>query len=193
MNFANNVYTKYMSRPRISLQLQHSTAELNAYYQQCENPIERKRVYVLMLLAQGQSRDAVIKKTEYSLVSLLKTIHRYHENGLDGLKDHRIYNPGAPTLLCEQEIHQLLDAMYAAFKQGKIWKARDVHVWLRCHLGKELHFQRSYELRAILAEYLYHEEALHNFKISKYLKQVLSRWSGRRQIEVVPYIPTMRS
>ena len=135
-----------MSRNAIQLNPQHPVTELKQHYQHCTCAVERRRTHVIWLLASGIPRDQVIQITAYSLPSVLDAIHRYNQNGLDGLHDLRHTNPGAPTLLSDQDILLLAQTIRNDFKQGIVWSGMDVLKWTQTKLGIQIRFQRAYEL-----------------------------------------------
>jgi transposase len=134
-----------MSRPSIQLNPKHPIAELKHHYQKCTCAVERRRAHVIWLLASGKSRDEVIHLTAYSLPSVLDAIHRYNQAGLEGLRDLRHTNPGAPTLLSDQELLLLAQTIRKDFEKGIIWNGMDVQTWVQTKLGKPIRFQRAYE------------------------------------------------
>lgn len=139
-----------MGRPRIELELQHTVEELRDHYRQAGTAVERRRTQVIWFLAEGKSPEEVAQLTAYSHVSLLDTIHKYNQHGLMGLRDQRANNPGAPTLLSDQEILLLAQAIRQDFQQGIAWRGQDVLDWVKVHCHKELHKPRAYELLAAI-------------------------------------------
>lgn len=135
-----------MGRNSIQLNPKHPVAELKQHYQKCTCAVERRRAHVIWLLASGQSRNEVIQLTAYSLPSVLDAIHRYNQDGLEGLRDLRHTNPGAPTLLSDQELLLLAQTVRKDFEKGIVWNGMDVQTWIQTTLGKQVRFQRAYEL-----------------------------------------------
>lgn len=70
----------------------------------------------------------------------------YRAQGLDGLKDGRRNNRGAPTLFSADEQQELAARLQADFAQGIVWDGKKVQQWAKEHLGKEIYLARSYEL-----------------------------------------------
>jgi transposase len=134
-----------MGRNSIQLNPKHPVAELKQHYQKCTCAVERRRAHVIWLLASGKSRDEVIQLTAYSLPSVLDAIHRYNQAGLEGLRDLRHTNPGAPTLLSDQELLLLAQTIRKDFEKGIVWNGMDVQTWVQTKLGKPIRFQRAYE------------------------------------------------
>lgn len=134
-----------MGRSPVTLKAKHPVAELKAHYQNATNAVERRRAQVVWLLASGKPRSEVIDLTAYSLPSVLETIHRYNADGLNGLRDLRESNSGAPTLLKDAELLLLAQTIRHDFEQGIVWRGADVQAWVSSTLGKQVRYQRAYE------------------------------------------------
>lgn len=139
-----------MGRPKTQLELQHTPAELQHHYQHARSAVERRRAQVIWFLASGKSLKETGALTAYSHVSLLKTIHNYNQHGLNGLKDQRAHNRGAPTLLSDQQLLLLAQTIPHDFEQGIVWNGSDVLEWVKRKCKKDLHKPRAYELLAAI-------------------------------------------
>ena len=139
-----------MGRPAIRLNLKHTLPELKQHYQHARSPVETRRAHVIWLLATGKPRSEVLEITGYSLPSALDAIHRYNTGGLEGLRDERAENRGAPPLLTDAELLLLAQTIRHDFKQGRAWRGADVVHWAQTTLGKPLRSQRAYELLAAI-------------------------------------------
>jgi transposase len=139
-----------MGRPQIKLKLQHTPEELQQHYQQARSAVERRRSQVIWFLSLGKTSLETAELTAYSHVSILDTIHKYNQAGLEGLKDHRVNNRGAPTVLSDQEMLLLAQSIRSDFEQGIIWRGKDVLQWVKRVCNKELHQPRAYELLAAI-------------------------------------------
>ena len=135
-----------MGRAKIKLELQHTAEELQQHYQKASSAVERRRSQVIWFLALGKTTQEAAELTAYSHVSILDTIHKYNSMGLEGLKDHRVNNQGAPTVLSDQEMLLLAQSIRADFEQGIIWRGKDVLQWVERVCNKQLHQPRAYEL-----------------------------------------------
>ena len=139
-----------MGRLKTELELQHTPAELQHHYQHARTAIERRRAQVIWFLATGKSFEETGALTAYSHVSVLKTIHNYNRHGLNGLKDQRANNQGAPTLLSDQQMLLLAQTIRHDFEQGIVWNGQDVLDWVKRKCKKDLHKPRAYELLATI-------------------------------------------
>lgn len=132
-------------RPQLELKGEHSVEELKAHFRRCTCAVERRRTQVLWWLREGRSRKEVMDLSAYSSFSVLDIIKRYNEQGLEGLKDRRHDNPGAPSLLSDEELLLLAQVVRKDFEKGIVWDGAKVVRWLHQELGKDVHISRTYE------------------------------------------------
>jgi transposase len=132
-------------RPKVELKVQHEIEDLRAAYRASTDAVERRRIQAVWLLAEGKSRAEVREVTAYAHSSLVMIIRRYNEHGLAGLKDKRHDNPGLAPLLDEAERKVLYQALQKPPEAGGVWSGKKVAAWVKQHLNKEFHVQRSYE------------------------------------------------
>jgi transposase len=137
-----------MGRPAIVLKVQDSEQALKQAYQRSRCAVERRRVQVIRLIKRGKTRAEVKELSAYSDGSIREIVQRYNEQGLEGLKDQRHENPGAPALLSDEEILRLAQVIRKDYAKGVIWHGQKVIQWLRDELGKEVYPQRAYEYLA---------------------------------------------
>lgn len=128
----------------IALNMRDEVETLKARYRASNDAVERRRLQVIWLLAEGRSRQEVSELTAYSRVSLYQTVKRYNAEGVEGLKDGRHENQGAAPLLRIEERERLLEAMKD--EGNGVWKAVKIQHWIEENLGKSLYKQRIYEL-----------------------------------------------
>jgi len=89
---------------RIFVAPHHSTEELERRYK--DDGVERGHLHIIWLLSQGRSAKFVAEVTGYTPTS--KILWRY--NGLAGLGDGRLDNPGAAPLLDPAQVEELRDS-----------------------------------------------------------------------------------
>ena len=99
-------------------------------------------------LVEGRTRKEAMALSAYSSFSVRGIIKRYNEQSLEGLKDRRHENRGAPTLLSDDELLRLAQVLRKNYAEGKIWNGQKVVDWLQKELGKEVHLSRAYEYLA---------------------------------------------
>jgi hypothetical protein len=92
---------------RIFVAPHHSTEDLERRYKAADDGIERGHLHIIWLLSQGRSAKFVAEVTGYTPTS--KILWRY--NGLAGLGDGRLDNPGAAPLLNPVQVEELRDVV----------------------------------------------------------------------------------
>jgi hypothetical protein len=85
----------------------HSTEELERRSKAADDGVERGHLHIIWLLSQGRSAQFVAEVTGYTPTS--KILWRY--NGLAGLGDGRLDNPGAAPLLDPAQLEALRDVV----------------------------------------------------------------------------------
>ena len=83
--------------------------------------------------------------TRYSYQGADKIVDAYTAQGLDGLKDQRHGNRGAPTLLSDADLLLLAQTIRADAAEGGVWNGRRVQAWVKTTLQKDLYLGRCYE------------------------------------------------
>ena len=140
-----------VGRRSIEVKKQHSVKALKAHFRKSTCAVERRKTQVIWWLVEGKSRQEVMALSAYSHVSLVDIIKRYNAEGLEGLKDRRHDNPGAPTLLSDEELLLLAQTVRKDYDKGKVWNGAKVVSWLRDKFGKEVYEQRAYEYLASIS------------------------------------------
>jgi transposase len=126
---------------RIFLAPHHSTEELERRYKAADGGIERSHLQIIWLLSQGHAAKFVAAVTGYSSVWVSKILWRY--NGLAGLGDGRLDNPGAAPLLDEVQVEELRDSEPPP--DGGLWTGRKVACWITGRIGRTVSPQRGVE------------------------------------------------
>ena len=129
----------------VQIQFQHSAETLWQGYHASTCAVERRRLHVLALSAEGRSRADVLSITRYSVPRYVELVHRYNEHGLDGVQDQRHRNSGAPTLLSDAELLLLAQTIRADYEREIVWSGVQVQQWINTTLGKDLYLSRAYE------------------------------------------------
>ena len=120
---------------RIFLAPHHSTEELERRYKAADGGIERSHLQIIWLLSHAAKLVAEV--TGYSSVS--KILWRY--NGLAGLGDGRLDNPGAAPLLDPAQVEELRDSEPPP--DGGL--GRKVARWITGRIGRTVSPQRGVE------------------------------------------------
>lgn len=134
-----------MGRSAIALKVQDREQALKQAYQRSTCAVERRRIQVIRLMKRGKSRQEVKEETAYSDLSIREIVQRYNAEGLAGLKDKRHENPGAPTLLRDEQLLRLAQVVRKDYGKGVLWNGPKVMTWLKEEYQLEVHPQRVYE------------------------------------------------
>jgi transposase len=122
-----------------------STAELGQRYRAARQPIERSHLQIVWLLSQGRSERDVAAISGYGRRWIGVIVHRYNEQGLDGLGDHRGKHAGAKPLL-DKEGEAVLKTVLAEFPaDGGLWTGPKVAAWMSTRLGRKVWPQRGWD------------------------------------------------
>jgi hypothetical protein len=124
---------------RIFVAPHHSTEELERRYKAANDGIERGHLHIIWLLSR--SAKFVAEVTGYTPTS--KILWRY--NGLAGLGDGRLDNPGAAPLLDEVQVEELRDVVSEPPPDGGLWTGRKVACWITGRIGRTVSPQRGVE------------------------------------------------
>src|SRR3954466_8745146 len=92
---------------RIFVAPHHSTEELERRYKAADNGIERGHLQIIWLLSQGRSAKFQAEVTGYTPTWVSKILWGYHAQGLAGLADGRLDNPGSAPLLDQGQLEAL--------------------------------------------------------------------------------------
>src|SRR5918995_3216363 len=126
---------------RIFVAPHHSTEELERRYKAASDGIERGHLQIIWLLSQGRSAKFVAEVTGYTPTWVSKILWRY--NGLAGLGDGRLDNPGAAPLLDEVQVEELRDVVSEPPPDGGL--GRKVACWISGRIGHLVSPQRGVE------------------------------------------------
>lgn len=120
--------------------------ELYRRYRKAKNPVERTHWQIVWLKSQGKKTNEIARATGYSSVWVRQVIHRYNDEGPDGLIDRRKFNPGATPLLDDHEQEMLRDALQRPAPDGGAWNSRKVAEWIADRTGRDtVHPQRGWD------------------------------------------------
>lgn len=127
--------------------------ELEAHLAATTAPDERRRLQVLLYLADGTPLAEIVAMTGYRPRSIRQIAQRYREIGAASLVDRRTLAPGAAPLLSAAEQAELRQALQQAPPAGGQWTGPKVAQWIAAKTGKSVHRQRGWEyLRQLKTE-----------------------------------------
>src|SRR3954464_6520036 len=126
---------------KIFLAPHHSIEELERRYKAADDGVERGHLHIIWLLSQGRSAKFVAEVTGYTPTWVSKILWRY--NGLAGLGDGRLDNPGAAPLLDEVQLEELRDVVSEPPPDSGL--GRKGACWITGRIGRTVSPQRGVE------------------------------------------------
>ncbi len=120
--------------------------QLEQRYRQASDPVARSHWQILWLLAQGQSTQQVVQSTGYSENWIGTIVQRYNADGPDGVGDRRHDNPGATSLLSDEQLAELDTLLDGSAPDGGLWTGPKIAKWMADKLGRKVHVQRGWEV-----------------------------------------------
>jgi len=124
-----------------------SEAELYERYRRTKDPVERSHWQVIWLKQRGKTTDEIQEVIGYSAYWIRTLIHRYNDQGEEGLTDRRHAHPGAAPMLCDEqqaELEGLLEREKAP--DGGPWTGPKVARWIEQATGRaHVHDQRGWD------------------------------------------------
>jgi transposase len=122
-----------MPRPPLAFTRHRTQNQIRAKYRACRHPTEKVRWHAIWLLArtdQPRTSDQVGNLVGLSGVTVRAILHRWNEQGPDGLIDRRNTNGARPRLTTRQR-----DALYRALQKrppdGGLWTGPKVARYVR--------------------------------------------------------------
>ena len=136
--------------PKILTLKNHLTKEqLRRKYVGCQHSQEKKRWQALSLMAAGKVASTVATELGMSANWMSKTVHRYNEGGVTGVKN-KSKNQGSKTLTADQM--KVLDAEIESGKTAdeRLWSATQIGRWVTEKTGTEIHRTTAWRMFAKL-------------------------------------------
>lgn len=127
-----------------------SSTEIRDRYRTCPDGVEKTHWQIIWLLDQGQHIPAIAADLGYTEPWVRTIVHRYIDDGADGLQDRRRRNPGAKPLVDAAVRAQLQARLVDPPDDGGLWTGPKVARWLSQRLERPIAPQRAWEvLRAL--------------------------------------------
>ena len=114
-------------------------------YRAARCPIERSHLQIVWLLSQGRNEREVEAVTGYGQRWIAEIVRRYNAEGARGLGDRRAKNPGAQSLLSQEDTTALRDALGEPPPDGGLWTGPKVAAWMSRRLGRKVWPQRGWD------------------------------------------------
>ena len=127
-----------------------TSAELTQRYRACADGVEKLHWQIIWLLDQGHHVPAVAVQLGSTQDWVRTIVHRYIDDGPNGLKDRRRANPGAKLLVSAAVRAELQQRLDDPPDDGGVWTGPKVALWLSQRLARPVAPQRAWEvLRAL--------------------------------------------
>jgi transposase len=136
--------------PKILTLKDHLTKkQLQRKYLSCQHSQEKKRWQALSLMADGKVASAVATELGMSANWMSKTVHRYNEGGVAGVKN-KSKNQDSKTLTADQ-----VKALDGEIESGKtaderLWSATQIKRWVGERTGTKIHRTTAWRMFAKL-------------------------------------------
>ena len=136
--------------PKILTLKNHLTKkQLQRKYLSCRHSQEKKRWQALSLMADGKIASAVATELGMSANWMSKTVRRYNEGGVAGVKN-KSKNEGSQTLTADQ-----VKALDGEIESGKtaderLWRATQIKRWVFEKTGTQIHRTTAWRMFAKL-------------------------------------------
>lgn len=127
-----------------------SSAEITHRYRTCADGVERLHWQIIWFLDQGHHVPAVAEQLGYTEDWVRLIVHRYIDDGPDGLRDRRRSNPGAMPLVNATVREELKTRLADPPADGGLWTGPKVATWLSERLERSISPQRAWEVRRAL-------------------------------------------
>src|SRR6476660_1398486 len=121
------------------------TAQLGQRDRAARQRLERSHLQIVWLLGQGRSEREVAAISGYGQRWIGVIVHRYNEQGPDGLGDHRGKNAGAKPLLDKEGEAVLKTVLAEPPADGGLWTGPKVAAWMSARLGRKVWPQRGWD------------------------------------------------
>lgn len=125
--------------PKILTLKNHLTnKQLRRKYLSCQHSQEKKRWQALSLMAEGKVASAVATQLGMSADWISKTVHRYNDEGVAGVKN-KSKNEGSKTLTQAQVKELEVEIESGKTNDERLWSAPQIKRWVKQKTGVEIH------------------------------------------------------
>ncbi|SRR5712691_2268314 len=131
---------------RLKLSERLSQDELERRYRRAQDGAGRSQWQIIWLLACGQPTEVVAEMTGYSRQWIRKLAGRYNAEGEQAIGDKRSEHSGRKLSLNAQQQAELAQALAGSAPDAEGWSGPKVAAWMSEQLGRQVHFQRGWEM-----------------------------------------------
>ena len=117
-----------------------SYKEVVKRYRTCNNTVEKQRWNLIRLMSRPENPLAVVSAAHASGFKqrwARQLVHRYNQNGPDGLLDKRVNNPGKEPILNEKQKNELKRLILKESPpDGGLWTSVKIAEWIEEKTGE---------------------------------------------------------
>ena len=131
----------------LSLTEHFAEDELYERYRHTKDSVERTHWQIIWLRQRGKTTAEIKEATGSSAYWIRTLIHRYNDEGADGLKDRRREHRGAPPMLSQEQQAQLEGLLEdERAPDGGPWTGPKIARWIEEKTGRAcVHDQRGWD------------------------------------------------
>jgi transposase len=133
-----------MSR-KLHLQMHFELDELEKFYKECKDYVEKPRWQMIWLVAKGMNAIEVGEIMGVGPDWVRTLVKRYNKNGAEGLRDRRKDNKGRAFLLNKEQQERLREALKGEPTNGGLWSGPKVAKWIEKEIGRKVGRQRGWD------------------------------------------------
>lgn len=130
-----------MGRAVMVTRADYSASALRGLAAKCKNAAQVRRLLAIAAVLEGVARGPAAEQAGMDRQTLRDWVHRYNEDGVEGLKSRRA--PGPARVLSAPQRAELRDLVIAGpdpEKHGVVrWRCVDLRAEVACRFGVEVH------------------------------------------------------
>lgn len=130
---------------RVSIQTELTTEELHKRYRSATNAVERTHWLILWQIKEGHTPEEVASLLGYTSRWVRTIVQRWNKAGEQGIRDRRLTQPGAPSLLTVEQQQELDHALDEPPADGGLWSGPKVAAWMQERLGRPVDPRRGWD------------------------------------------------
>jgi transposase len=130
---------------RVTVNAELTTEELHHRYRSATNPVERTHWQILWQIKEGHTPDEIASMLGYTARWVRTIVQRWNQAGEQGIRDRRLTQPGAPSLLTVEQQKDLDDALDQPPADGGLWSGPKVAAWMQERLERPVDPRRGWD------------------------------------------------
>lgn len=129
---------------KIKINQNLSLEQLEVIFKKTIDSVEKSHIQVIMLYLQGKITKEIKEITKFTDRWLYEIVSRYNKAGIEGIKDNRHNNPGAPTLLSENQLAELNEELKKQSPDMGLWNGPKVAKWISEKIKRSVNNSRGW-------------------------------------------------